>query len=310
MPNFDAGHYFYTGLFPLKLDPERGPDGTVTAPSHLLREVLASLPNVSECPSAGWRMSPFARCRRTHFARFAVIDDPAYNGRDPGNAIIQGIRSVDLLVHQPVDHLSRPWLLFGADFDAADGSDAARDEWAMALWDVMEPELRAVFAGTLQFDRVGGREAFAAHIACGQVETTMPFNDYWIDLPKLPALSVPLLIAIAAVPALLFSAAAKIWLNIGWLGAIAAGLVGLALGAFAAYRLVLSRGARPFPAAAGGDLKSVLKSVYLQQQFTRFAIAQQGADAAALHVAFGHFLAEHRPGEVEAPTQAPGTVKS
>src|SRR4051794_34653271 len=73
MPNLDGGHYFYTGLFPVRLDSVQRPDGSYTVHSHLLREALSSLPNFSEA-SGAVRTSPFARCRSTHFARLAVID--------------------------------------------------------------------------------------------------------------------------------------------------------------------------------------------------------------------------------------------
>ena len=137
MPNLDGGHYFYTGLFPVRLDSVQRPDGSYTVPSHLLREALASLPNFSEA-SGAIRTSPFARCRSTHFVRLAVIDQPEFNGRDPVDALLQAAKGIDLLAHQPVDHFSRAWLMFAADFDAGRwrrarslgrrpvGSDAAR----------------------------------------------------------------------------------------------------------------------------------------------------------------------------------------
>ena len=127
------------------------------------------------------RTSPFARSLSTHFVRLAVIDDPAFHGRVSGDAIRQAIKGVDLLAHQPVDHLSRAWLLLAADFDAPDESDAARDSWADVLWTQMEPELRAIFRHCHGFDRVDGPEAFSAYLAKGQIDTTMSFNDYWID---------------------------------------------------------------------------------------------------------------------------------
>ena len=48
----------------------------------------------------------------------------------------------------------------------------------------MEPELRAIFRhchGFTEGRRTG--EDFAAYLAKGQIETTMSFNDYWIDPP-------------------------------------------------------------------------------------------------------------------------------
>jgi hypothetical protein len=216
MPNFDGGHYFYTGLFPIRLEPQQREDGSFTVPSHLLREALASLPNFSE--AAGQRrVSPFARCATTHFVRFAVIDDPAFNGRVSKDAILGG--GGDPLVHQPVDLLSRPWLIMTADFDAADDSAGSRDRWAAGLWDLMRPELEDVFGHCCEFTvredlkskhktpfrPVETREDFAAYLARGQVETTMSFNDYWIDPPPLADFPIGRMLGIIAIPALLLA---------------------------------------------------------------------------------------------------------
>ena len=66
----------------------------------------------------------------------------------------------------------------------------------------------------------------------------------------------------------------------------------------------------PFPAAPDSDLPSVLKALYLQQRFQEFAVAEQGAGDAALHAAFGRFLAKHRPDDLGWPTQEAGVVRS
>ena len=69
-----------------------------------------------------------------------------------------------------------------------------------------------------------------------------------------------------------------------------------------------SKGRKPFPAAPDSDLKSVLKSLHVQQRFAIFAGKAQGLEPAALHSAFGKFLADVRPEDLESPTQAPGAV--
>ena len=321
MPNLDGGHYFYTGLFPVRRDPVARADGSITIPLLKLREALATLPNFSQVREgkdpggATDRISPFARCRRTHFARFAVIDDPAFNGRDPTDAVKNAAlgvigKGVDPLVHQPVDHLSRPWLLFAADFDAADEGD--RDGWAAGLWDRMEPELRAVFANCRGFDAVNSGPAFAAYLKHGQLETTMSFNDYYIDpLNFAQPIKGILLMAGALFAAILIVA---IWLRAeleaGW-PLIALGVVlGLAAAVWLAYRQIMRKGARPFPTAPDSDLPSVLKGLYLRQKLTDFAIAQQGAPPETLHAAFGDFLRSARPGDKSGPTQAPGVLRS
>jgi hypothetical protein len=332
MPNFDGGHYFYTGLFPVRWASEARRKGDTKVPSHLLRQALATLPNFSE--AAGQRrVSPFARCKATHFIRFAVIDDPAYNGRDGGDAIMNA--GSDLAVHQPVDHLSRAWLMVTADFDVPDGSDGARDAWAAGMWELARPELTAIFEHCRRFKHVDGDdkdarpvesgEDFARYLAHGQIETTMSFNDYWLEPPPLPATAVKALVTVALLPALLaglVTAYLRWWpwqwpwrwqWPFDWGGillTLGASLAGLALGVWLAYRLVMRRGARPFPTAPNSDLESVLKGLYLQQRLTRFAIDNQGASPEDLHRAFGAFLAEVRPEDLEGPTQARGVLKS
>jgi hypothetical protein len=337
MPTFDGGHYFYTGFFPVRLEPQQRKDGSFTVPSHLLREALAALPNFSE--AAGQRrVSPFARCHVTHFVRLAVIDDPAFNGRVSKDAIFGG--GGDPLVHQPVDLLSRPWLIVTVDFDAPDGSDQSRDQWASGLWELMQPELVAVFEHCCEFTSreelksshkaafkpVTSGADFAAYLARGQIETTMSFNDYGIDQPPMKDLSIGSLLAVALVPALLFGAVAgwlrwaplhwpRHWLPWDWdwggiLLAIAACLVGLMLGLWLAYRMLIRRGARPFPRAPSSDLKSALKGLYLQQRLVDFAILHQQSEADDLHRAFGDFIRHVQPGDVESPTQARGVLKA
>lgn len=315
MPNFDGGHYFYTGLVPIPRQPAPRPgDGSMTAPSDIVREALAVLPNYSQAAGVA-RTSPFARCPRTHFARLALLEDTAFNGRDPIDAIKGMVTGVDLLVHQPVDHLSTPWLLFEADFDAADGSAESRDSWACELWDTMSAELRSVFHHCHSFDKVADGAAFAAYLGRAQIETYMSFNDYGLETVPLKSLSMKRVAALILGVLALFLVAAwllqrELALNLGWPLWIVVGLVGLAAGLWAAYRLIMRVGARPFPTAPDSDLKSVLKGLYLQRHLTRFAIDHQRDTPEALHAAFGAFLAGHAPADVERPTQTPGVLTS
>lgn len=69
----------------------------------------------------------------------------------------------------------------------------------------------------------------------------------------------------------------------------------LALALFRIYGSVLAQGMRPFPTAPHSDLPSVLKALYLQHQFIRFMVRQQGARQEALQAAFAELLATHRP---------------
>ena len=316
MANIDGGHYFLTTLIPLKLEPVASKDGSVTSPSHLLREAFATLPTAQQSPAcvAAGHASPFSRCTRTHFVRAAVIDQPMYNGRDPGHSLVEGLRNVDLLAHQPVDNLSRPYLMFNADFDARpDEPDGGLASWAEGLWDKMERELRAVFAGCIGFDRVHDGAVFTAWLKRCQIETTMSFNDYYVPMPDLhgytlDGLKTGLLVATAALSALAWWAlaaggASRWWLLVAVPVALVLAIVGVLL-------LLWQKGRRPFPTGADTDLPSVLKALHVQQRFALLAGALEGADAATLHARFGAFVAAVRPDDTAAPTQPPGVIRS
>jgi hypothetical protein len=314
MPNLDGGHYFLTILAPVRSDPVRRTDGSITAASHALREALACLPTAAQSLASleSQRPAPFARSLRTHFVRLVVLDQPHFNGRDPSNAIVQSLRKTDLLAHQWVDHLTAPWLVMAVDFDATDEVDHGLHGYLMHLWDVMQPELRAIFTYCHGFDaRVVTAQDFAAYIRDCQVETTMPFNDYWTVPFAPPALSLPQIgagaVATGAVLVALIWAgltalgASLCWL---WLGVPLAVVLALLL----TYAFVMQRGARPFPAAPDADLASVLKALYLQQRFAQFAGAHQLDPAAGLHQAFGDFLKTTRPADLAGPTRVPGAI--
>jgi hypothetical protein len=311
MPNFDTGTLFFTGFFPVDLRPTRRADGSITSHSHLLREVLASLPNYSQEDRAALP-SPFSRDSRTHFARLAIIDDPAFEGRVSGDALLDAARGINPSEHQPVDHLSRSWLIFVADADAAEAGDACRDIWARGLWEVMEPELRAIFRHCLGFRKVETGEDFAAYLAKGQIETTMSFHDYWIDPPNLPDLTMNRIKGTIILPAIIGAVAVAWWrwpLH-GWdfLLVLLGLLVGLAIGIWLIIKTISSRGAKAWPAGKDADLPSVLKSLHVQREFTRFAIANQVAAPDELHAAFGRFIDEVKPADLEGPTQKAGVV--
>jgi hypothetical protein len=316
MANIDGGHYFLTTLIPLKLEPVRREDGSFTSPSHILREVLATLPTAQQspaCVAAGFE-SPFSRCMRTHFVRAVVIDQPMYNGRDGGNALVQGLRNVNLLAHEPVDNLSRPYLMFCADLDACPGEpDGGLSSWAAGLWTKMEPELRAIFASCLGFDKVADGAAFSAWLKRCQVETTMSFNDYYVPMPDLHGYTLKDVTAWFAIGTLGLSAlAAWALASLGrsswWL--IAAIPVAALVTLVGVLRLLWLKGIKPFPAGANTDLPSVLKSLHVQQRFALLAVELQGADPATVHARFHQFLEQVRPDDTAAPTQAPGVIRS
>jgi len=316
MANIDGGHYFLTTLIPLKLEPVPRDDGSFTSPSHILREVLATLPTAQQspaCVAAGFE-SPFSRCTRTHFVRAVVIDQPMYNGRDGGDALVQGLRNVNLLVHEPVDNLSRPYLMFCADLDARpDEADGGLSSWATGLWARMEPELRAVFGSCLGFDEIRDGTGFASWLVRCQIETTMSFNDYYVPMPDLHGytlkdLTTWLAIGTFGLTALVGWVLVSLGCSAWWLaGALP---VALLISLVGVLWLLWAKGSKPFPAGANTDLPSVLKSLHVQQRFALLATELQGADPARLHARFGRFLDQVRPDDTAAPTQPPGVIRS
>jgi len=372
MPNFDAGTYFLTILAPVKPGiiqesisrrhsswDAKFTDALVAAESksfegyepddtaqvswaQRLRAVLATLPTALQSPATidiGVQ-SPFARNTRNHLCRFAVIENVIYNGRTPADPILGGLPLIgkffggkgNLLVVQKVDNLTRPYLMFAADFDAVvedgaslpttlneDEQDRIRDSYLAKLWDTASEELQAVFENCVGFENVKDAASFAGFMAKCQVETTMPFHDYWTTPPDIKSLPIPLILAVVAVPALVFVMSALCWLVgietlflLGWSSgftAVAAALLtGVSVGII--YRWVISNGNKPFPPARRGDLPSVLKALYLQQNFADFVIANQGAKPADLHKAFGDFIISHKPDNKSGPTQKPGCISS
>jgi hypothetical protein len=316
MPTFDSGRCFFTALIPVRSDPCQDPRSTghVTSHVHVLREVLAAMPTALQTPATEkiGLNSPFARCGRTHFARFAVLDDVAYNGRVHVDAIRAALLGPDPTSFETVDHLADPYLIFVADVDAPGGTEAELESWLAGLWQVMEPELRAILEHCHGYDRVDGAAGFAKLMRACQVETTMPFNDYWTGPPPLQGIELkPFLYGAAgAAAAIVLGLLGGVVLDDGWLWLSLLGLVALGGVATFAYLRTMRDGEKPFPMAPRSDLQSVLKALYLQQHFTRFAIDHQGADAATLNARFGQFLARHRPDDPAAPTQPRGVVAS
>ena len=310
MPDFDGGHYFLTALSPVLAGTCERADGSTTSHAAALREVLATLPTAvqSQASVDADRASPFARCTRTHFARLAVIDQPAFNGRDPGNSLMQGIRKTDLLVPQPVDCLTRAWLLLAIDFDAGEGEDHGLHDYLAGLWRLMPDEFAAIYRHCHGYEGATDGDGFARYIRRCHVETTMPFNDYWTSPPTLPRL--PLAAIGAGIAAVTLAAGLIVGRIAGTGWGIVAALVALGAALYAAYRHAGGFGARPFPAAPGSDLRTILKALHLQQRFVPFAAANQGASPATLHAAFGAFLAATSPADTHAPTQAPGVIRS
>jgi hypothetical protein len=328
MPTYDGAHYFLTVLAPIRTKEIK--DGeTYTSPVHALRKRLDMLAPAAQSPACCHRQSPFALSQRTHFARFVIIDDVAYPGRLEGDTLLGG--DVTLTVAQPQDHLSCPFLLFSVDFDAKSGADEERNSYLVELWNAMKEDLRKIFEFCEGFDpKMTEAASFAAYIASCQLETTMSFNDYYAYPPALPAWpkdayvrgikasAIALVVGILATLLLLlvglFTPSWQSWLPYT-VGLSLVGAVVLVVIIVVAYMSVMAAGAKPFPSAPDSDLPTVLKSLHLQRQFTRFAIDSQmqavGTDAASaqkLYDDFKAFVAANKPQDPGAPTQAPGVI--
>lgn len=309
----DGGHYFLTLLIPVQNQHLVEHYGIQCSAVQRLRDVLATLPTAlqSKATEAIGLNSPFARNSRTHLARLAVINDVQYNGREGEEAILGAIRKTSLTTAQPQDRLSCPFLMFAIDFDAADGTVATVRSYLGELWLSMEPELRAVLENCYGYERVRDATTFCDYLLACEIETTMPFNDYWPGPPPLKnrlreALLLPVLAAGAALLAVI---AAPLFGLVGW-PLLLGGLAGLPLALFWAVKRTLAVGGQAFPAAPNSDLRSVLKALYLQQHLVRFAIDAQGLDDRALHARFSEFLIRHRPTALDQPTQPAGVVRS
>ena len=108
MPTFDGGHYFLTALVPIRTDDVD--DGlAVTSPVHALRKRLDMLPTAAATPIHRVGQCPFTRNTLNHFARLVIIDDVAYNGREPGNKLSSLF--ANLTVAQVAGSASTTWLV-------------------------------------------------------------------------------------------------------------------------------------------------------------------------------------------------------
>ncbi|MEO7690060.1 MAG: hypothetical protein ABIS51_12320 [Sphingomonas sp.] len=337
MPNLDGGHYFLTVLAPVRTDFIKDEiPGRSRSHRAQLAQKLALMPvgkQTAASPDDAWP-SPFSRNTINHLARFVIIDGPAFNGRNSGDTIVSLIEGVDPLVPQPVDRFAHPYLVFAADLDAqhVDG-DAAVRAYTDALWATMQPDLAIIFGHCMGFEGVTTADGFHDYIRRCQVETTMPFNDYWahdelkappgppkkVSKFSLAKLAVKLVgwAAGAWVIALLLDIVltklhhgrVQLWANwivvhFGfWLLIL---LLVVALAAWIAYRYFMKKGLKPFPTAPNSDLPSILKSLFLQQHLTKLAIETQGSSPAELHARFGAFLKAARPDDLTGPTQAAG----
>jgi hypothetical protein len=79
---------------------------------------------------------------------------------------------------------------------------------------------------------------------------------------------------------------------------------------FVAYMKKCQRDAALFFVGSNDDpLPEQLKALYLKQEFSKFAIANQGLDAATLRANYAAFMARVAPTDLAAPTWAPGQYR-
>ena len=335
MPNFDGGHYFLSALIticegsiyssiPKDYVTSPGKGKYVTSHVHCLREVLASIP--SENPRfianrnanaiSNQYNAPFSRDLSTHFSRFAIVDDVAYVGKQHKDAILATIQGINPVIPETIDQLPFSYLAWIAEFDAEDGSESSLKKYLYGLWDVMEFELTAIFRHCQNFKADNPKESFINIVISSRLETTMSFNDYywsgepglWKGSPSLPN-KLPGVISLPLVSAGIIFVVSLVKGVSGWT-ALLLFVILLIVTILWIYRRILNAGAKPFPAAPRTDLRSILKSLYLQRQFIRFMIKNQAASPKTLKTAFAEFIALHNPGDISFPTQAPGSIPS
>ena len=322
MPSIDGGYFFLTVLVPVRkawpARPEdvknRGEGKYRTAPIIQLREKLAGMPTAMQTPAShrSGEISNFSKSTRTHLARFAVIDRLGYNGFEAADPVFDKLGFAKPINNR--SELSHPYLLFAAEFDAPSGS-RNRDlaVYLRELWDVMRDDLVDIFGNCVAFepDEITTAADFIAYIKQCEIETTMPFNFYWMDTPQLPTLTTRGLGIGAAISALLL--ALPVWFLLGdlaWYFKLLIALIPALIGAigFVAFRFK-QYGDRPFPSPPDADLLSVLKGLHLQTTFGRFVVDNQATHADALHDAFGTYLQDNRP-QKPTPRHPAGRVYS
>lgn len=313
MPNFDGGHYFFACLLPVRQSPTKSHE-------HALRAAISVLPTGfpfgKSVPGIAMPQppSPFAASQTVHFARLVVVSDTIFNGRDRSDAISVAIgRSPDPLVPNIVDQLSDAYLLVSLDLDATSDDRTQIAATLAEFWSQVGPQLVDVFAELRDYVPGMAPDAVAAMMLRCQIDTAMPFNDYWATTPPLEntskwVLAAPGLAALVAVAAVVLVVASAllgstpIW---AWIVAL---LVGVAAGLYVVYRAILRRALAPLPTAPHSDLASVLKALYLQHHFVGFALDAQGKSDDDLHRDFGAFLSTHAPSSPQ-PTQKPGVIR-
>ena len=128
---------------------------------------------------------------------------------------------------------------------------------------------------------------------------------------RLPAKNPPLKPLLFTILGILIVGVVWLFLmSLPWPVTILAFVVLLALIVAGAYAYVMMKGGKPFPTAPDSDLRSVLKALYLQQKFVQFVSQNQGVSDADLYANFATFIGQHKPRDLDDPTQEPGVIRS
>jgi hypothetical protein len=93
-----------------------------------------------------------------------------------------------------------------------------------------------------------------------------------------------------------------------WLEMLAFSLAGLGVAAYTAIKMVIRAGLKPFPKAPNGDLPSVLKGLHMQRGVIGLVPQLQGESDQVVFDKVGAFLNAMQLDNLQAQTQAPGTI--
>lgn len=347
MPSFDAGYYQFTALLPLlPADADvsiwRWNNWSKT-PLASLRELLASFRSVDvpilaeegDCLAGAARAVPFSMNHRTHFARMVVVEDVAYNGLQHGDTLLGLSRILLSTLLPPInqespDHLPIAYLLIAIDFDSSDGFRSSVEAYFNELWLHMEQEWTLILRHCREFEsnQYWARESFVRLLMRYEIESTFGFTNYnWMArnarrwrhdrcdrlslrsrdqsldqqgllvlgiLSPLFACVIPVMIGIS-IALLAFRSPAFLVLGL------------LIVPSMLCWHLFLRSANRPWPREPKTDLKSILKSLYLQHKFLDFLLnLQSPQNNASLRRQFRSFLAEINHHDTEFPSFMPG----
>ncbi len=332
MPNFDTGHYFLTTLAPIKKGTMVNNDKEVLSFAQNLQRVLDTLPTALQSPATEkvGINSPFVREKSTHFCRFTIINNVVFNGRNKSNVLWRVLEKINPLIPNHVDSLKSEYLMFVVDFDAVMSigdslpdtlslheQNEVRNAYAKRLWQHLQTEIQKIYSNCVGFEKVETAENFAQYIEKCQIETTMSFNDYWINPPTLHRLSIPMLAALVGTPIVVALVSLLCFIFgrshipiLGWSSgwSLALGSLSIAIALYVAYLYILWNGRKPMSPGKYADLPSVLKSLYIQQNFKQFAIDAQSMSKDDLYNNFGEFLKQHKLHQKNSPTQNAGVI--